>query len=252
MKKVKSSNDTEDTEYESQVFRLTKRFLPDGSEHASAIALAEKFFKPLLRSFASTVVPESVVQWLNNHRPLLMEQATMGEHMRKNRKSINTIRKKEGSSFEGIEPTPSRQIDEFEFYLLSRKNTVKGTLKPLIKTLKQNSEQNNVKIGTSKEECISFLKNHLKVDEYKIKFPQGLSCKEGIQAFKKLCTEKSLPCFDPMSPWVPGMTINTLKKGEETIREAIASRDFSYENCMRLNYELNTSDYESIYQKVNS
>ena len=111
----------------------------------------------------------------------------------------------------------------------------------LIESMRQDSQDN--------DGFLQIFKVYFLVGQSSANFASHvMQCEEGIKLFKNFCIENQIPCRDPNVPWVPGTPRKKFKEKEETCTEALERADLSFENVMRMNMELDTSKYPSIYE----
>ena len=101
----------------------------------------------------------------------------------------------------------------------------------------------------NKNGYLRIFKEHFLVGQRCTDFASHVAqCKEGVKLFKTYCMENQIPCRYPDTPWVLGIPRKKNKEKEETCTEALERVDLSLENVMRMNFELDTSQYPSIYE----
>ena len=236
---------------ESYVSKLSSRFLPGGSEYDNAKKLAYHLLLPMLTSCSNVVIPQNLKPVLDAHRPMLMEQACLGEHLMKNRDDVKRIMKAETTPNCAVEASEedNSPVDPFEYYVMSKSNTMDKVLKPVFRLLKSKELITNTKMPTNKDGFLQIFKVYFLVGQSSANFASHvMQCEEGIKLFKNFCIENQIPCRDPNVPWVPGTPRKKFKEKEETCTEALERADLSFENVMRMNMELDTSKYPSIYE----
>jgi hypothetical protein len=209
-------------EHDSEIFKLSRRFLEGGTQYAQVERLAEQWLKPLMREYAEVSVSSGENQIFRGHRPLQMQARRMDDR----HDAINKYYASQTKTAQRDTPVPAVSApvpdDEFTYHL---NVSSKDELWKVIEAKRESGwDDNRCKKSHNKPLYI-----HALALAFGCEADDGgsvvVSNSDALQAFKHFC-DNAVPRLiykEPTERWAPGVGQRVVKPPKLTIRQALAS-----------------------------